>query len=169
MIKGDARQLHVEQFLHRELAPGIGQADDDAVNAVGADDSGNVFDDANDARIDDWCAHARRVGINEADDVDAKFVTPLEQLSRQRDRRGARPDEQQALTGTHAPAQPLEGHPPTDHEDEYQDRRDHEDAATDDEAGEPVVNGGEQKRRRGERLDDPHEQFATVGDPPEVV
>ena len=57
-----------------------------------------------------------RIGIDEADDLDAQFLAPLEQLLRQRHGRGAGADEQQPLARADLPAHPFERQPPADDE-----------------------------------------------------
>ena len=71
--------------------------------------------------IEDRRADARRIRIDEADDLDAELVPPLEQLARQRDGRRAGADEQQPLARADLPAQPLEGHAPADHAEHDQE------------------------------------------------
>ena len=61
---------------------------------------------ADDAGIDHRRADARGIGIDEADDIDAELLPPLEQLARQHDRRRAGADQQQPLARRQALDQP---------------------------------------------------------------
>ncbi len=44
VIEGHSLQLHLEQLVHRQLAAGVGQADDDAVDRVRPHDARNIVD-----------------------------------------------------------------------------------------------------------------------------
>ena len=45
-----AVELHLEQFVHRQLAARIREADDDAIDRPRADDGRNIFDGPDDGR-----------------------------------------------------------------------------------------------------------------------
>ena len=79
-----------------------------------AHDRRDVLDRADDAGVEQRRADLRRIGIDEADDLDAELVAAREELARQVDGRGAGADEQQPLARPDPAAQPLEDHAPAD-------------------------------------------------------
>ena len=169
MIEGHALELHLEQAVHRQLAARVAQADDDAVDALAGHDRGDVVDGADDGRVDDRLADACGIGVDEADDLDAEFAAPLVEFARQRDRCGARADQQQVLVRADVARDPLERHPPADHERQDQHRGEQEHAAPDDQVGDHEVDQAEDERAGAKRLQDADEQLAPVLDQAHVV
>ncbi len=114
--------LQLEELVHRQLAARVGQADDDAIDAARAHDGRNVVDGADDAGIQTGGADARRIGIDEPDDLDAELMAPLEQLARQIDSRLALvPTSSSRSRGADVAAGPLERDAPAD--DQRDDER----------------------------------------------
>ena len=146
MIEGHPVELHLEQFVHRELAAGVGEAHDDAVNRSRADNRRDVLERADDTRVEDRRANPCRVRIDEPDNLNAKLVPALEHLARQCDRGGIRADEEKALARSDMTAHPLEPDSPAEDENDHQGCGNHEDAAADDQRRKPEIEGGQDER-----------------------
>ena len=77
MVESDAVEPHLEQLVHGSLPRASAEADDDPVDRAGADDRGNVFDSADDPRIEYRKPDPRRVGIDEPDNLDAEGLPQI--------------------------------------------------------------------------------------------
>jgi hypothetical protein len=95
--------------------------------------------------------------------------TAFVELARELDGALAGPDQQELLARRDVPVRPLEHDPPAEHQRDHAQRGQDEDAAPDDEVREPVIDAGQQQRRRAQRVDRPDEQLAAVGDDLQVV
>ena len=170
MIESHAQaKLHLEQLVHRQLAACVGQADDNPIDAHAPDDRRNVLDGADHSGIEDGLPHLGLIRVDEPDDLDAEFLAALEQLTRQRDRAGARADDQQALRRRQRRAHPIEREPPATNEHNDQRRANQEHASTDDRPGKPEVDGAKDERRRSQGLQHAGEQLPRVGHRAQVV
>ena len=129
--------------------------------AVLAHDRRNVLDRADDARVEQRRADARRVGIDEADDLDAEIRRWCS--SRASSIAGvARADEQQPLARPDANGQPGKAHPPADDRQGDEHRGDRDDAAAEDQRGKPEIEDRQDQRRGAERLQNPNQQLAAI-------
>ena len=170
MVEGDTLQLHFEQLVHRQLAPRVGEAHDDAVDSVALHDGRDVFDSADDFDAVGWTPIAsRRIGVDETDDLHAERLPALHDFVLELDGRVADADEKQALPRPHAIGEPLEGDAPSGHErgDERGGKEKH--APADHRGREPEIHRRQHERRTAQRLDDAHEQLFAIRDSLEVV
>ena len=162
-------QLHAEEAVHRQLAARIGEADDHAIDLALANDRRDLGNRADDTRIDERRSDQLRIGVDEAHQLDAELLAAIEQLLRQRHRGAARADDQQALRGTDSEREPLERETPSGDQDDHERRGDHEHAAADDELRNPVVEHRQDQRRAAERLNQPDDEIAAIGQRAQVV
>ncbi len=111
---------------------------------------------------------AGRVGVDEADDLDAKLAA-LVQLASEADARLARADHQQPLPGTDALEHPAECQPPADDGQSGEHGGNREDAAAENQVGERVIEDGQNQRGGAERLEDADQQLAMIDGQPRIV
>ena len=112
-------QLHLEQLIDGQLASRIGEADDDPVDALGANDRRDIGNRADDAGIEHRLADLCGIRIDESHDLHAERVTKLVKLTRQLDGSGPGADQQQPLARTERARDPLERDAPAGDDDQY--------------------------------------------------
>jgi hypothetical protein len=164
----DALELHLEQLVHRQLAAGIRQADNDLVDGSRAHDRGDVLDRPDHAGVDHRRADAFRIRIDEPDDFDPE-VRALVELTGEPDGGIARAHEQQAFRRTHLSNHPFEHQAPTEHECEDEAGGKDEDAASDNQVRQPKVQRRKNERGCTDRLYRPYEELAPIGQDAEIV
>ncbi len=162
-------QLHLEQLIDRQFAPGVRETDDDAIDSLCANDRGHVGNRADDARIEHWLANLCGVRIDESDDLHTERVAKLVKLSRQFDGAGASADQQQPLPWTKGAGNPLEGHAPAGNHQQDDAGRHDEHAAAEHELREPEVGDREDDAGRAECLRQTDEQLAAIRNGTKVV
>ena len=163
-------QLHAQQAVHRQLAARVGEAHDHAIDLAVANDRGNLARSVpTTPGLMSDVPTSCRIGVDEADQLDAELLPAIEQLLRQRHGGGAGADDQQALGRADAQREPLEREPPAGDQDDHEHRGDDEDAAADDQRGNPVVQDRQHQRRAAERLNQPDDEVAAIRQRAQVV
>ena len=161
--------LGAQQFLDRQLAAPVRQADDDAIDAVFRDQAIHVGRGADDRGIDDPLAEPRRVVVDEADDAVGKLVL-VENLARDLARRFAGADKQDALLiELEGARDAVEGEPPAEDGDEKDEQRRDEGAVPDHQLRHREIERREQDRCGPHGLEQPDYQFAVRVDQRQVV
>ena len=162
----DAVEFHLQQRGHRQLAARLGEAHDDAVDRSRAHnrrDVGDRTDDAARRGVGRW-----RVGIDEADNLDAHLGAPF-QFAREAQRRGIGADDEKSLAPGDRPGEPDEHDPPADHQRDGNQDGDRDHAFTDDQRRKPEVERREDQRADAERLENARQQLAPIRRHAELV
>ena len=141
MIERDARQLHLQQLVHRQLAARVREADDDTVHGVAFDDRRNVLDGADDAGGHAGRTYRARVRVDEADNLDAELAASVSSRPSEIAAAFVPTSSSRSRGPTGAPAIRTRRQPMTSSDD--QDGSDQENAAADDRPG------TRNRRRRG--------------------
>ena len=139
VIELDAREFHLQQAIHGQLAARVRETDDDAVHLSLRHDGRNVVDRADDVGRDRiTLANLRGVSVDEPDDVHRQLDAPRVEFARKCDGLRAGAHQQQPFARCPA-AQPAFGETPTRHDDNDEQAGDEKHAAADFQGGNPEV------------------------------